>query len=181
MGESTKGDDGAAPVAPPQKKQDKDLAKIDRVVKELTALRDDELFQMDLKDPMCLEAIEYWTTAPEKRKKDAQSFAAIQENYKVQAVFQKLKKLQHACRQIPMGVPMKAVLAGKIDPLYGIERPAPNPSPRPVSPQQTQDMQKSSSRLDTLLALSRNKVVLWWTVQIGIILLALRLYDIRLL
>ena len=161
-------------------KQEKDLTKIDRVVEELKALRDDELFQMDLKDPLCLKAIKYWTTSLDERKEDAQAFAQIQENYKVQQVFQKLKKLQHACRQVPMGVPLKAVLAGEINPLYGVQRPRPKVSPTAASSTKPVPPMEVKSWVDRMLSLSWTRVATWWVLQVAVLLVAWGLYGNRL-
>jgi len=85
----------------------------------LTGLRDDEFFQDDLKDPDVRAAIDHWTGKQRLSNKEAQK--RFNENYKVLQVLEKLKRLQHACREAKIAVPLAALLAGKTDPFYGVE------------------------------------------------------------
>lgn len=153
-----------------------DNEKIDRVVRELESLRNDELFQMDLKDPMCLRAIEYWTTTPEQRDTRSQEKITAQyhDNYKVESVFNKLKKLQFACKQIPMGVPLKAVLAGEIDPLFGLERPKKKSVNKPAA--ELYKKPETAVEEPGPSILTKRNVALWWTVQVAFIAVALRFW-----
>uniref|UniRef100_A0A7S3V077 Uncharacterized protein n=1 Tax=Aplanochytrium stocchinoi TaxID=215587 RepID=A0A7S3V077_9STRA len=89
-----------------------------RVVKILDSFKEDGLFQMDLQDEECLAAIRHWTQ--EKRADPSFVERRFNNNYRIQNVYNKLKVIQAACRQVPMGVPINAILAGSTDPYYGI-------------------------------------------------------------
>mmetsp|Transcript_4020 Transcript_4020/g.4643 ORF Transcript_4020/g.4643 Transcript_4020/m.4643 type:complete len:198 (+) Transcript_4020:97-690(+) len=94
-------------------------AAFKNVVKVLESLQQDELFQMDLKDRDCLEAIRHWTQ--EERASAEVIEKKFNQSYRIQNVYSKLKMVQAACREVPMGVPINAILAGSTNPYYGVE------------------------------------------------------------
>jgi hypothetical protein len=86
-------------------------AAIGRVEEAMVALKQDEFFQTDLKDPAVIRAINHWTGKQRLPPAEANKF---QDNYQVMAVLQKVRRLQATCRDAGFGVPLDRVLKGEV-------------------------------------------------------------------
>ena len=86
-------------------------AAVARVEDALRALKRDDLFQMDLKDPAVLCAINHWTGR--KRLPAEQANRLMSDNYRIRAVLERIRRLQSVCREAGIGVPIDRVLKGQ--------------------------------------------------------------------
>jgi len=136
-----------------------------RVRGALEALREDELFQMDLGDEEVRAAIEHWSGR--KRLSYQEAEERFEENYKVLQVLGKLKALQAECKRAGIGVPLKALLEGKTDPFHGIElRKEEDRRKEEAAASLPLSREELPGKSSDLLTLSLRNVAVWWSFQI---------------
>ena len=144
-------------------------------VKVLESLSQDELFQNDLKDSVVQQTLRHWTERDaSKRLHPEEARNRFNDNYKVKNVFRRIKQLEVVCKEVPMKISLKAVLAAKTDPFCGIES-LPNASDAsnreepgfPVFKPVNEMEQLSTAELFMKYTdLNLPNIFLWWSVQI---------------
>ena len=155
----------------------------------LGTLKEDELFQSDLKDTEVKAALMHWTNKKRLNRDEAEK--RFEENYRVQSVLGKIAQLQQAYRQAGLGVNLEAVLAGSTDPLYGLKKPKQNEENSNIMedkkvikqdiPIVEEEKTKENGEKEkeeeisitreskSWLELTFSNIAIWWSVQIVIV------------